>query len=165
MTTSLLKVPNLREKQEVLLPHQSAGGVDLSHGTLTGMANMTRLVVEVVDICFCFLLFLLWGWQIWPGWCGQKSSCQNIWQRRKWTSLGKYDQVVKNDHPNTYDYWKKTKKIILSKQIEWNKKWSSCRWGVANIEERPGKVYLSFAILLQVSFIYISRSLLRCKLP
>ena len=56
MIKSLLKVQNLREKQEVLLPHQSAGGVDLSHGTLTGMANMTRLVVEFVDVClFCFL--------------------------------------------------------------------------------------------------------------
>ena len=55
MMKSLLKVQNLREKQEVLLPHQSAGGVDLSHGTLTGMANMTRLVVEFVDVClFCF---------------------------------------------------------------------------------------------------------------
>ena len=51
--------------------------------------------------------------------------------------------------------WTKT---ILSKQIECNKKWVSRRWGVANIEERPGKVYLSFAILLQVSFIYISCS-------
>ena len=55
MIKSLLKVQNLREKQEVLLPHQSAGGVDLSHGTLTGMANMTRLVVDFVDVClFCF---------------------------------------------------------------------------------------------------------------
>ena len=33
---------NLREKHEVDLPRQSAGGVDLSQGTLTGMANMTR---------------------------------------------------------------------------------------------------------------------------
>ena len=33
---------NLREKHEVHLPRQSAGGVDLSQGTLTGMANMTR---------------------------------------------------------------------------------------------------------------------------
>ena len=33
---------NLREKNEVHLPRQSAGGVDLSQGTLTGMANMNR---------------------------------------------------------------------------------------------------------------------------
>ena len=73
MIKSLLKVQNLREKQEVLLPHQSAGGVDLSHGTLTGMANMTRLVVEFVDGClFCFFF------------CGD----------------GKYDQIeMDKNHP------------------------------------------------------------------
>ena len=58
MIKSLLKVQNLREKQEVLLPHQSAGGVDLSHGTLTGMANMTRLVVEFVDGCLFAFSFV-----------------------------------------------------------------------------------------------------------
>ena len=52
MMKSLLKVQNLREKQEVLLPHQSAGGVDLSHGTLTGMANMTRLVAYLIIVNF-----------------------------------------------------------------------------------------------------------------
>ena len=99
MIKSLLKVQNLREKQEVLLPHQSAGGVDLSHGTLTGMANMTRFIVEFV----CLLCFFFCGYGKYDQ-IGQKSSCQNIRQRRKWTSLGKYDQIVKNDHPNTYDY-------------------------------------------------------------
>ena len=37
------------------------------------------------------------------------------------------------------------------------------RWGAANLDERPGKVYLAFAILLQVRFV-VKCNIKKCKL-